>query len=62
MTVFKARALPVKPPRALFARFDRGQIFGPPGDAATQRAVVRAALELLQSPTGPLYREFAQQP
>ena len=37
----------VKPPRALLTRFPRGQTVGPAGDAATQRAVVCAALELL---------------
>ena len=43
----KGATLRVRPPRALLTRFPRGQTVGPAGDAATQRAVVRAALELL---------------
>lgn len=39
--------LRVKPPRALVTRFPRGQTVGPAGDAATQRRVVLAALNLL---------------
>ncbi len=31
----------------LLTRFPRGQTVGPAGDAATQRAVVRAALDVL---------------
>ncbi|MDP9375829.1 MAG: hypothetical protein M3Q65_25940 [Chloroflexota bacterium] len=37
----------MKPPRALVTRFPRGQTVGPAGDAATQRAVLLAALDLL---------------
>ena len=48
----------MKPPRALFTRFSRGQTIGPPGDAATQRRVVRDALELLKAPAGPVYETF----
>ncbi len=43
----RGATLRVRPPRALLTRFPRGQTVGPAGDAATQRAVVRAALELL---------------
>ena len=39
----------VKPPRALFTRFPAGQTVGPAGDVVTQQAVVRAALELLET-------------
>ena len=39
----RGATLRVKPPRALLTRFPRGQTVGP----ATQRAVVRAALEVL---------------
>lgn len=43
----KGAILRVKPPRTLVTRFPRGQTVGPAGDAATQRAVVLAALNLL---------------
>jgi D-proline reductase (dithiol) PrdB len=43
----------VKPPRALFVRFPYGAPLGPAGDAETQMAVVRAALDLLLSATQP---------
>ena len=37
----------VKPPRALFVRFPYGAPLGPAGDAVTQMAVIRAALDVL---------------
>jgi len=43
----RGATLRVRPPRALLTRFPRGQTVGPAGDAATQRAVVQAALEVL---------------
>ena len=50
----------MKPPRSLVTRFPRGQTVGPAGDAATQRAVVLAALTLLAAAReGGEVREFA---
>jgi len=43
----------VKPPRALFVRFPYGAPLGPAGDAVTQMAVVREALDLLTTATRP---------
>lgn len=43
----RGATLRVQPPRTLLTRFPRGQTVGPAGDAATQRAVVHAALALL---------------
>ncbi len=43
----------VKPPRALFVRFPYGAPLGPAGDGVTQMAVIRAALDMLVSATGP---------
>ena len=43
----------VKPPRALFVRFPYGAPLGPAGDAVTQMAVIRAALDLLVNATRP---------
>jgi len=39
----------VRPPRALLTRLPRGQTVGAAGDAATQRTVVHAALDLLET-------------
>ena len=43
----------VKPPRALFVRFPYGTPLGPAGDAVTQKAVIREALDLLTGVTQP---------
>ena len=43
----------VKPPRALFVRFPYGAPLGPAGDAATQMAVIRAALDVLVTTAHP---------
>ena len=43
----------VKPPRALFVRFPYGAPLGPAGDAVTQMAVIRAALDVLATATRP---------
>ena len=39
----------VKPPRSLVTRFPADHPVGPAGDVATQRAVVQAALDLLET-------------
>ncbi len=45
----------VRPPRALAVPFPFGSALGPPGDVATQTAVLTAALRLLPAPgPGPL--------
>ncbi len=55
----KGATLRVKPPRSLVTRFPRGQTVGPADDAATQRAVVLAALELLvEAREGGAVRDF----
>ena len=41
----------VKAPRALFVHFPYGAPLGPAGHPETQEAVIRAALELLESAT-----------
>lgn len=45
MANFPARMERIKPPRWAHVRFPRGAMFGEPGDAAKQRAVLEAALE-----------------
>jgi hypothetical protein len=47
-----------KPPRALFVPFPFGHALGRPDDPALQHRVLRAALDLLAEPTGPVLRDF----
>jgi hypothetical protein len=48
----------VKPPRALFVPFPFGHALGRPDDAELQHRVLRAALDLLAEPAGPVLRDF----
>src|SRR5262245_61599566 len=48
----------VTPPRALFVPFPFGHALGRPDDPALQHRVLRAALDLLPGPSGPLLRDF----
>jgi hypothetical protein len=48
----------IKPPRALFVPFPFGHALGRPDDPALQHRVLRAALDLLAEPTGPVLRDF----
>lgn len=48
----------VKPPRALFVPFPFGHAMGRPGDPVVQHRVLRAALDLLAEPAGPVLRDF----
>jgi hypothetical protein len=48
----------IKPPRALFVLFPFGYALGRPDDPVLQHRVLRAALELLAEPAGPVLRDF----
>ena len=48
----------VKPPRALFVPFPLGHALGRPNDPVLQHRVLRAALDLLGEPAGPVLRDF----
>ena len=48
----------VKPPRALFVPFPYGHALGRPNDPALQHRVLRAALDLLAAPAGPVLVDF----
>ncbi|HSB61875.1 MAG TPA: hypothetical protein VLK35_03050 [Methylomirabilota bacterium] len=48
----------VKPPRALFVPFPFGHALGRPDDPDLQHRVLRAALDLLAAPAGPVLRDF----
>jgi hypothetical protein len=49
----------VKPPRALWVPFPFGHALGRPNDPALQHRVLRAALDLLEEPSGPVLRDLA---
>ena len=48
----------MRPPRTLWVPFELGRPLGVPNDAAFQRAVVRAALALLERPSGPVLEDY----
>ena len=48
----------ITPPRALWVPFELGRPLGVPGDAAFQTRVLRAALRLLEAPSGPVLVDF----
>jgi hypothetical protein len=48
----------IKPPRALWVPFDLGRPIGAPDNPEFQTRVVRAALELLESSSGPVLKDF----
>jgi hypothetical protein len=48
----------VKPPRALWVPFPFGYALGRPNDPALQHRVLRAALDLLSVPSGPVLRDL----
>ncbi len=48
----------IQPPRALWVPFELGRPVGAPGNPAFQTRVVRAALELLEHPSGPVLEDF----
>lgn len=50
----------IKPPRALFVPFPFGYALGRPEDPALQHRVLRAALDLLAEPAGPVLRDFPE--
>jgi hypothetical protein len=51
----------IKPPRALFVPFPFGSALGRPDDPAIQHRVLRAALDLLAEPAGPVLRDFPEE-
>ncbi len=48
----------VKPPRALFAPFAFGHTLGRPDDPEYQHKIIKSALDLLESPSGPVLVDF----
>ena len=50
----------IKPPRALFVPFPFGHALGRPDDPVLQHRVLRAALDLLAEPIGPVLLDFPE--
>ena len=47
IALIRPQAENTRPPRALWVPFELGRPFGPPGDPAFQKRVIRAALRML---------------
>ena len=50
----------MRPPRALWVSFMLGRPLGQPDDPAFQTRVLRAALELLEAPAGPIIEDYPE--
>lgn len=50
----------IRPPRALWVTFELGRPFGIPDDAAFQRRVMTAALDLFERTDGPLIADYPE--
>lgn len=59
LAVSRGQIAGTRPPRVLLTPFTRGQTVGPPGDAGTQRAVLRQALALLRATEPGIVAEYA---
>jgi hypothetical protein len=53
IALIRPQAENTRPPRALFVPFELGRPLGPPSDAAFQKRVILAALDLLEAPRQP---------
>ncbi|MSP68115.1 MAG: hypothetical protein EXQ96_08515 [Alphaproteobacteria bacterium] len=51
----------IRPPRALWVPFELGRPLGVPNDPAFQRRVLRAALDLLRRPAGPVLEDYPEE-
>jgi hypothetical protein len=58
ITMVREHTEKVKPPRALWVPYPYGRPLGRPEDPELQRRVIRAALELLDAPAGPVLADF----
>ena len=55
---FRGRLAAMSPPRLLLTPQPMGRVVGPPHDAAYQRAVLEAALDLLEGAASPTILDF----
>jgi hypothetical protein len=51
----------IRPPRALWVPFELGRPLGPPNDEAFQHRVLKAALDLLAAPSGPVLADYPEE-
>lgn len=51
----------IKPPRALWVPFELGRPLGVPNNGEFQTRVLLAALQLLESPSGPVLKDFPEE-
>lgn len=58
ISLVREHTVKITPPRALWVPFELGRPLGRPGDAALQTRVLRAALQLLEAPGGPVLVDF----
>jgi hypothetical protein len=58
ISLVREHTVKITPPRALWVPFELGRPLGAPGDAAFQIRVLRAALQLLEAPSGPVLVDF----
>jgi hypothetical protein len=58
ISMVREHTVKVKPPRALFVPFPFGHAMGRPDDPELQHRVLRAALDLLTVPAGPVLVDF----
>lgn len=58
LAVSRGQIAGTRPPRVLLTPYPRGETVGPPGDVATQRAVLRQALDLLLTTSPGTVAEF----
>lgn len=58
IALIKEHAEAMRPPRALWTTFELGRPVGAPEDADFQKRVIRAALDLLERPSGPVFEGF----
>ena len=61
LSLLAEHSKPIQPPRALWVPFELGRPLGPPGEAAFQTRVLRAALDLLSETQGPVHQDFPEQ-
>lgn len=60
VSLLREHTAAIHPPRALWVPFAFGRPFGVPDDAEFQSRVLRAALELLDRPAGPVLEDFPE--
>lgn len=58
VALIREHAEAIRPPRALWTLFELGRPLGAPEDPDFQKAVIRAALELLERPSGPILDDY----